>query len=141
MKGNVLDWLVLASCGILFGLVVYRLANPTLTDEEKNTLSYAQISISFFASIYMLFFMSMLAMGMLAMGISSNLFTFTCTILCILTSPIILTTSQYVFQDRLGNTTYLSIGILVSTMFSALLPLRAIAPSLFQKKGIFSIFM
>ena len=141
MKGNVLDWLVLASCGILFGLVVYRLANPTLTDEEKNTLSYAQISISFFASIYMLFFMLMLAMGMLAMGISSNLFTFTCVIFCILTSPIILTTSQYVFQDTLGNTTYLSIGILISTMYSALLPLRAIAPSLFQKKGIFRMFI
>jgi len=141
MKGNVLDWLVLASCGILFGLVVYRLANPTLTDEEKNTLSYAQISISFFASIYMLFFMLMLAMGMLAMGISSNLLTFTWVIFCIVTSPIILTTSQYVFQDRLGNTTYLSIGILISTMYSALLPLRAIAPSLFQKKGIFRMFI
>ena len=108
-----------------------------MTNEEKKYISYGQIILSFFASVYILIFMSMLAMGMFAMGIPNlfGLLIFARTILFILLSPIILTIIQYVFRDNVDIDKILSIGILLSTMMSALLPLRAVAPSFFKKNS------
>ena len=137
MKGGVFDLFVLVSCVSLFGLVLYRLTNTKMTNEEKKYISYGQIILSFFASVYILIFMSMLAMGMFAMGIPNlfGLLIFARTILFILLSPIILTIIQYVFRDNVDIDKILSIGILLSTMMSALLPLRAVAPSFFKKNS------
>ena len=60
-------------------------------------------------------------------------------IFCIITSPISLTTIQYVFQDNLGNSDkFLSIGILLSTIF-ILIDLSGISPSFFRKMYIWAL--
>ena len=100
------SWFILFSCIILFGLVSYRLINTTLTDEEKKKISYGEIVISLFVSIQILFFMIMVAIPASRSVLSLNfniLKMFIWAIFCIITSPISLTTIQYAFQDKLGN--------------------------------------
>jgi hypothetical protein len=143
-KDNTFNWFVLLSCISLFGLVTYRLANPNLTDEEKKKISYGEIIISFFASIMVLFFMIYLAMGLSFFlrrehydepYYLNNLQLFLWAIFCIITSPFSLTILQYSFQDKLGaNDKYLSIGILISTLYSAIFPLRMMVSSSFIRK-------
>ena len=146
MKATSLTWLTLLSCISLFGLVSYRLINAKLTDEEKKKISYSEIVISLFASFNILFSMIMLMMGLYAHGLLSlseftnnpyyfnNLKAFIWAIFCIITSPISLTTIQYAFQDNLGNSDkFLSIVILISTIFSSLIPLSIISSSFFRK--------
>lgn len=151
------SWFILFSCISLFGLVSYRLINTKLTDEEKKKISYGEIVISFFVSIKILFFMIMLAIS-----ISFSFFSifrgfvsyydsflrfihilpaFIWAIFCIITSPISLTTIQYVFQDNLGNSDkFLSIGILLSTIFF-LIDLSGISPSsFFRKMRLYRLF-
>jgi hypothetical protein len=135
------SWFILFSCISLFGLVSYRLINTKLTDEEKKKISYGEIVISLFVSIQILLFMIMLAIGISFSFLRFFIFRgfvsyydsflrfihilqiflpmFIWAIFCIITSPISLTTIQYVFQDNLGNSDkFLSIGILLSTIFS-----------------------
>lgn len=152
-QDNTFNWFVLLSCISLFGLVTYRLSNPNLTDEEKKKISYAEIVISFFASIMVLFFMIYLAMGTYffltrsqfhdnphSLGLN-NLQLFLWALFCIITSPFSLTIIQYSFQDKLGsNDKYLSIGLLLSSIYSAMFPLRMMAPSLFRK-SLYRLFM
>ena len=159
------SWFILFSCIILFGLVSYRLINTKLTDEEKKKISYGEIVISFFVSIKILSY-CYLIMSMLAIGISFSFFSifrgfvsyydsflrfihivqiilpaFIWAIFCIITSPISLTTIQYVFQDNLGNSDkFLSIGILLSTIFSFLFNLSGISPSFFRKMRLNRLF-
>ena len=149
MKDN-LAWLVLLSCISLFGLVSYKLANPNLNDEEKKKVSYAQITISFFASFMILVFMILLAMGAFVFitrgdlyGKSrNNLKYFIWAIFCIITSPFGLSIIQYSFQDNLGdNDKFLSIGILLSTIYSAIPPLTIIIPSLNAHNKLSWLFM
>jgi len=134
MKG-VFNLFILASCVSLFGLMVYKLTNTKMTDEEKKYVFYGQFILAFFASLYLLFFMSMMLM---VMGIPDlfGLLLLTRTILLILISPIILTIIQYVYQDNVDIDNILSIGILLTTIMSALFPLRAVAPSLFKKNSL-----
>jgi hypothetical protein len=149
-RDNTFNWFILLSCISLFGLVTYRLANPNLTDEEKKKISYGELVLSFFASIMVLFFMIYLAMGtyfFLRHGqlhdnpnylnnSSDNLQLFLWAIFCIITSPLSLTIIQYSFQDKLAtNDKYLSIVILISTLYSAMFPLRMMMPSLFKGRS------
>jgi cation transport ATPase len=115
--------------------MVYKLTNTKMTDEEKKYVFYGQFILAFFASLYLLFFMSMMLM---VMGIPDlfGLLLLTRTILLILISPIILTIIQYVYQDNVDIDNILSIGILLTTIMSALFPLRAVAPSLFKKNSL-----
>lgn len=146
------SWFILFSCISLFGLVSYRLINTTLTDEEKKKISYGEIIISFFVSIKILFFMIMMAMGISSSVLSLRFYfrdfninilkMFIWAIFCIITSPISLTTIQYAFQDNLGNSDkFLSIGILLSTIFSFLLNLSEISPSFFRKMRLNRLFL
>ena len=137
MKG-VFNLFILASCVSLFGLMVYKLTNTKMTDEEKKYVFYGQFILAFFASLYLLFFMSMMLMAMRAMGIPDlfGLLLLTRTILLILIIPIILTIIQYVYQDNVDIDNILSIGILLTTIMSALFPLRAVVPSLFKKNSL-----
>ena len=138
------SWFILFSCIILFGLVSYRLINTTLTDEEKKKISYGEIVISLFVSIQILFFMIMVAIPASRSVLSLNfniLKMFIWAIFCIITSPISLTTIQYAFQDKLGNSDkFLSIGILLSTIFSFLFNLSGISPSFFRKMRLNRLF-
>ena len=138
------SWFILFSCIILFGLVSYRLINTKLTDEEKKKISYGEIVISFFVSIKILFFMIMLAIPTSRSILSLNfniLKMFIWAIFCIITSPISLTTIQYAFQDNLGNSDkFLSIGILLSTIFSFVFNLSGISPSFFFKMRLNRLF-
>ena len=138
------SWFILFSCIILFGLVSYRLINTKLTDEEKKKISYGEIVISLFVSIKILFFMIMVAIPTSRSILSLNfniLKMFIWAIFCIITSPISLTTIQYVFQDNLGNSDkFLSIGILLSTIFSFLFNLSGISPSFFRKMRLNRLF-
>ena len=151
------SWFILFSCIILFGLVSYRLINTKLTDEEKKKISYGEIVISLFVSIKILFYMIMLAVLVyhLFFSIFRGFFSyydsflrfihilpmFIWVIFCIITSPISLTTIQYVFQDNLGNSDkFLSIGILLSTIFSFLFNLSGISPSFFRKMRLNRLF-
>jgi len=152
MKENLISFIALFSCIALFGLVIYRLTNPNLTDAEKKNISYAQIALSLFASFMLLFYMSFLAMGT-SFFLSfrqlhenphafNNLQLFFWAIFSILTSPLSLTVIQYGFQDILGkNDMILSISILLSTVYSAMFPLSMISPSLFRSKGLARLFM
>lgn len=141
------SWFILFSCISLFGLVSYRLINTKLTDEEKKKISYGEIVISFFVSIkilfvsiQILFFMIMLAIGILSLNFNI-LKMFIWAIFCIITSPISLTTIQYAFQDNLGNSDkFLSIGILLSTIFSFVFNLSGISPSFFFKMRLNRLF-
>jgi hypothetical protein len=145
MKDNTINWFVLLSCISLFGLVTYRLANPNLTNEEKKKISYAEIVISFFASTMLLFFMIFLAMGSYSFltfrkfhenpHFLYSLKFFLLAIFCIITSPLSLTIIQYSFQDMLAaNDKYLSIAILLSSIYSAMFPLRMMLPFLFKNQ-------
>ena len=138
------SWFILFSCIILFGLVSYRLINTKLTDEEKKKISYGEIVISLFVSIKILFFMIMVAIPTSRSILSLNfniLKMFIWAIFCIITSPISLTTIQYAFQDNLGNSDkFLSIGILLSTIFSFLFNLSGISPSFFRKMRLNRLF-
>lgn len=146
------SWFILFSCISLFGLVSYRLVNTTLTDEEKKKISYGEIVLSLFVSIKILFFMIMMAMGTSRSVLSLRFFfrdfninilkMFIWAIFCIITSPISLTTIQYAFQDNLGNSDkFLSIGILLSTIFSFLFNLSGILPSFFRKMRLNRLFL
>ena len=138
------SWFILFSCIILFGLVSYRLINTKLSDEEKKKISYGEIVISLFVSIKILFFMIMVAIPTSRSILSLNfniLKMFIWAIFCIITSPISLTTIQYAFQDNLGNSDkFLSIGILLSTIFSFLFNLSGISPSFFRKMRLNRLF-
>ena len=138
------SWFILFSCISLFGLVSYRLINTKLSDEEKKKISYGEIVISFFVSIKILFFMIMLAIPTSHSILSLNfniLKMFIWAIFCIITSPISLTTIQYAFQDNLGNSDkFLSIGILLSTIFSFVFNLSGISPSFFFKMRLNRLF-
>jgi hypothetical protein len=143
MKDNLPSYIALLACISLFGLVVYKVMNPNLTIEEKKNISYAQIGLSFFASFMLLFYMGFLLMG-LSFFLSLRkllenphalniLQLFTWAIFSILISPFSLTLVQYGVQDKLGkNDKFLSITILISTLYSAIFPLRMIAPFLFK---------
>jgi len=148
------SWFILFSCISLFGLVSYRLINTKLTDEEKKKISYGEIVISLFVSIKILFFMIMVAIPTSRSVLSLRFFykntllsyfnilkLFIWAIFCIITSPISLTTIQYAFQDNLGNSDkFLSIGILLSTIFSFLFNLSGISPSFFRKMRLDRLF-
>jgi hypothetical protein len=124
--------------------VSYRLINTKLTDEEKKKISYGEIVISLFVSIQILYFMIMVAIPTSRSILSLNfniLKMFIWAIFCIITSPFSLTTIQYVFQDNLGNSDkFLSIGILLSTIFSFLFNLSGISPSFFFKMRLNRLF-
>ena len=138
------SWFILFSCISLFGLVSYRLINTKLTDEEKKKISYGEIVISLFVSIQILFFMIMVAIPTSRSILSLNfniLKMFIWAIFCIITSPISLTIIQYAFQDNLGNSDkFLSIGILLSTIFSFVFNLSGISPSFFFKMRLNRLF-
>ena len=142
MSGNLISFIVLSACISLFGLVVYTLTNPKLTDTEKKNISYAQIVLSFIASFMLIFYMSFLAMGT-SFFLSfrqlhenphalNNLQLFFWAIFSILVSPFSLTLFQYGVKS---NTTIVSISILITTLYSAIFPLAMIAPSLFRKRS------
>ena len=115
-------------CSItLFGLIIYRLANPNLTDDKKKQLSYGEIVLSFFSSLMFLFSMFYI---IILLGHSlrfdnkrffSSLKTTILAIFYIIMSPFSLSIIHYCFQEKLGNNEkILSILQLFSTAFCVL---------------------
>ena len=108
-------------CSItLFGLIIYRLANPNLTDKNKKPLSYGEIVLSFFSSLMFLYFsiFYMLYLSFNKNHFFSSLKTTILAIFYIITSPFSLSIIHYCFQEKLGNNEkILSILQLISTLF------------------------
>ena len=108
-------------CSItLFGLIIYRLANPNLTDKNKKPLSYGEIVLSFFSSLMFLYFsiFYMLYLSFNKNHFLSSLKTTILAIFYIIMSPFSLSIIHYCFQEKLGNNEkILSILQLISTLF------------------------
>ena len=108
-------------CSItLFGLIIYRLANPNLTDKNKKPLSYGEIVLSFFSSLMFLYFsiFYMLYLSFNKNHFLSSLKTTILAIFYIIMSPFSLSIIHYCFQEKLGNNEkILSILQLFSTIF------------------------
>ena len=120
MKINYFSLFVLLCSITLFGLIIYRLANPNLTDEKKKQLSYGEIILSFFSSLMFLYFsiFYMLYLSFNKNYFFSSLKTTILAIFYIIMSPFSLSIIHYCFQEKLGNNEkILSILQLFSTIF------------------------
>jgi cytochrome bd-type quinol oxidase subunit 2 len=139
MKIDYFSLFVLLCSITLFGLIIYRLADPNLTDEKKKQLSYGEIVLSFFSSLMFLFSMFYI---IILLGHSlrfdnkrffSSLKTTILAIFYIITSPFSLSIIHYCFQEKLGNNEkILSILQLFSTLFCVLF---VFFPEIFIKKS------
>jgi hypothetical protein len=121
---KIIHILILSVAISLIGLVIYRLSSPNLSDEKKKQISYAQIGLSFFASVGFLFGMIIIILLVSHSIVSFNSYFFSSlktTILAIfyiITSPFSLSLLQYFYQDKLRNYDYIfSILIIISTLF------------------------
>jgi hypothetical protein len=121
---KIIHILILSVAIGLIGLVIYRLSSPNLPDEKKKQISYAQIGLSFFASVGFLFGMIIIIILVSHSIVSFNSYFFSSlktTILAlfyIITSPFSLSLLQYFYQDKLRNYDYIfSILIIISTLF------------------------
>jgi hypothetical protein len=121
---KIIHILILSVAISLIGLVIYRLSSPNLPDEKKKQISYAQIGLSFFASVGFLFGMIIIILLVSHSIVSFNYYFFSSlktTILAIfyiITSPFSLSLLQYFYQDKLRNYDYIfSILIIISTLF------------------------
>ena len=121
---KIIHILILSVAISLIGLVIYRLSSPNLPDEKKKQISYAQIGLSFFASVGFLFGMIIIIILVSHSIVSFNSYFFSSlktTILAlfyIITSPFSLSLLQYFYQDKLRNYDYIfSILIIISTLF------------------------
>ena len=121
---KIIHILILSVAIGLIGLVIYRLSSPNLPDEKKKQISYAQIGLSFFASVGFLFGMIIIIILVSHSIVSFNSYFFSSlktTILAlfyIITSPFSLSLIQYFYQDKLRNYDYIfSILIIISTLF------------------------
>jgi|LauGreDrversion4_2_1035121.scaffolds.fasta_scaffold31165_1 hypothetical protein len=121
---KIIHILILSVAISLIGLVIYRLSSPNLPDEKKKQISYAQIGLSFFASVGFLFGMIIIILLVSHSIVSFNSYFFSSlktTILAIfyiITSPFSLSLLQYFYQDKLRNYDYIfSILIIISTLF------------------------
>ncbi len=121
---KIIHILILSVAISLIGLVIYRLSSPNLPDEKKKQISYAQIGLSFFASVGFLFGMIIIILLVSHSIVSFNSYFFSSlktTILAIfyiITSPFSLSLLQYFYQDKLRNyDNVLSILIITSTQF------------------------
>jgi hypothetical protein len=120
MKINYFSLFVLLCSITLFGLIIYRLANPNLTDEKKKQLSYGEIGLSFFSSLMFLYFsiFYILYLSFNKNYFFSSLKTTILAIFYIIMSPFSLSIIHYCFQEKLGNNEkILSILQLFSTLF------------------------
>jgi hypothetical protein len=140
MKINYFSLFVLLCSITLFGLIIYRLANPNLTDEKKKKLSYGEIVLSFFSSLMFLFSMIyvIILVSYYIVSFNKNYFlsslkTTILAIFYIITSPFSLSIIHYCFQEKLGNNEkILSILQLFSTLFCVLF---VFFPEIFIKKS------
>ena len=116
-------------CSItLFGLIIYRLADPNLPEEKKKQISYVQIGLSFFVSAIFLFsmFYIIVLVSYYIVSFNKNYFfsslkTTILAIFYIITSPFSLSLIQYFYQDKLRNyDNVFSILIIISTLFCLL---------------------
>lgn len=121
---KIIHILILSVAIGLIGLVIYRLSSPNLPDEKKKQISYAQIGLSFFASVGFLVGMIIIILLVSHSIVSFNSYFFSSlktTILAIfyiITSPFSLSLIQYFYQDKLRNYDYIfSIIIIISTLF------------------------
>ena len=124
---KIIHILILSVAISLIGLVIYRLSSPNLPDEKKKQISYAQIGLSFFASVGFLFGMIIIILLVSHSIVSFNSYFFSSlktTILAIfyiITSPFSLSLLQYFYQDKLRNyDNVFSILIIISTLFCLL---------------------
>ena len=120
MKIDYFSLFVLLCSITLFGLIIYRLADPNLTDEKKKQISYGEIVLSFFSSLMFLYFsiFYMLYLSFNKNHFFSSLKTTILAIFYIITSPFSLSIIHYCFQEKLGNNEkILSILQLFSTIF------------------------
>lgn len=139
MKINYFSLFVLLCSITLFGLIIYRLADPNLTDEKKKQLSYGEIVLSFFSSLMFLFsmFYIIILVSYYIASFNKNYFfsslkTTILAIFYIITSPFSLSIIHYCFQEKLGNNEkILSILQLFSTAFCVLF---VFFPEIFIKK-------
>ena len=121
---KIINTLILSIAIGLIGLVIYRLSSPNLPEEKKKQISYAQIGLSFFASVGFLVGMIIIILLVSHSIVSFNSYFFSSlktTILAIfyiITSPFSLSLIQYFYQDKLRNYDYIfSILIIISTLF------------------------
>ena len=121
---KIIHILILSVAISLIGLVIYRLSSPNLPEEKKKQISYAQIGLSFFASVGFLVGMIIIILLVSHSIVSFNSYFFSSlktTILAlfyIITSPFSLSLIQYFYQDKLRNYDYIfSILIIISTLF------------------------
>jgi len=139
MKINYFSLFVLLCSITLFGLIIYRLADPNLTDEKKKQLSYGEIVLSFFSGLMFLFsmFYIIILVSYYIASFNKNYFfsslkTTILAIFYIITSPFSLSIIHYCFQEKLGNNEkILSILQLFSTLFCVLF---VFFPEIFIKK-------
>ena len=124
---KIINTLILSIAIGLIGLVIYRLSSPNLPEEKKKQISYAQIGLSFFASVGFLFGMIIIIILVSHSIVSFNSYFFSSlktTILAIfyiITSPFSLSLIQYFYQDKLRNyDNVFSILIIISTLFCLL---------------------
>ena len=120
---KIINTLILSIAIGLIGLVIYRLSSPNLPEEKKKQISYAQIGLSFFASVGFLVGMIIIILLVSHSIVSFNSYFFSSlktTILAIfyiITSPFSLSLIQYFYQDKLRNYDYIfSILIIISTL-------------------------
>ena len=120
---KIIHILILSVAIGLIGLVIYRLSSPNLPEEKKKQISYAQIGLSFFASVGFLVGMIIIILLVSHSIVSFNSYFFSSlktTILAlfyIITSPFSLSLIQYFYQDKLRNYDYIfSILIIISTL-------------------------
>jgi hypothetical protein len=139
MKINYFSLFVLLCSITLFGLIIYRLANPNLNNEKKKQLSYGEIVLSFFSSLMFLFSMIYVIILVSNYIVSfnknhffSSLKTTILAIFYIIMSPFSLSIIHYCFQEKLGNNEkILSILQLFSTLFCVFF---TFFPEIFIKK-------
>ena len=124
---KIIHILILSVAIGLIGLVIYRLSSPNLPEEKKKQISYAQIGLSFFASVGFLVGMIIIILLVSHSIVSFNSYFFSSlktTILAlfyIITSPFSLSLIQYFYQDKLRNyDNVFSILIIISTLFCLL---------------------
>ena len=121
---KIIHILILSVAISLIGLVIYRLSSPNLPEEKKKQISYAQIGLSFFASVGFLVGMIIIILLVSHSIVSFNSYFFSSLkttileIFYIITSPFSLSLIQYFYQDKLRNYDYIfSILIIISTLF------------------------
>ena len=121
---KIIHILILSVAISLIGLVIYRLSSPNLPEEKKKQISYAQIGLSFFASVGFLFGMIIIIILVSHSIVSFNSYFFSSlkrtifALFYIITSPFSLSLIQYFYQDKLRNYDYIFlILIIISTLF------------------------